>query len=159
MREAEARSPRNAARWPRPRNSRPDDAPTGSASLDAPLRLSRPAQDEKLPKLRKPVAQPAPVALREADHRRGHRDELVGLQIHERCGLRFAHPRRREKERCGNPEDGREAREYGGAWLLDATRFELGDGRARDTNSARQLRLSEMQFFARGPDRERQRRP
>jgi len=121
--------------------------------------VARPAEDEKLPKLGEPVAEPTPVAVREADHRRGHRDELIGLQVHERCGLSFADARRREEERRGNPEHRRETCEYGGAWLLDATRLELGDRRARDTDAARQLRLSEVQLFARGPDRERQRRP
>ena len=51
------------------------------------------------------------------------------------------------------------SREYGGAWLLDATRLQLGDRRARDTHPVGELGLSEVQPLARGPDRERQRRP
>jgi len=121
--------------------------------------VARPAQDEELPKLGEPVAEPAPVPLRQADHRRGHRDELVSLQVHERRSLGLAYARRREEERSGDTQDRRETREDGGAWLLDATRLELGDRRARDTDTTSELGLSEVQSFARGPDRERQRRP
>ena len=121
--------------------------------------MARPAQDEELPELGESVAEPAPVPIRQADHRRGHRDELVGLEVHERRGLSLTYARRREEERRGNAQDRREPREYGGAWLLDPTRLELGDRRARDTDTTSELGLSEVQSFARGPDRERQRRP
>ena len=74
-------------------------------------------------------------------------------------GLGLTYARRHEEQRRGNAKDRRETREYGGAWLLDATRLELGDGRARDTHPSGELGLSEVQSLARGPDRERQRRP
>jgi hypothetical protein len=117
------------------------------------------AQDEQIPKLGEPVMKPLPVALRQADHRRGHGDELVGLQVDERCGLGLPDARRSEEQCRGDPKYRREPREDGGAWLLDATRLELRYRRARNTDTTCELGLSEMQPFARGPDRERQGRP
>jgi len=43
--------------------------------------------------------------------------------------------------------------------LLDATRLELRDRRARDSNASGQLSLSEVQSLARGSHRQRQGRP
>jgi hypothetical protein len=118
-----------------------------------------PSQDEKLLKLGETVAQPPPVAVGHADHRRGHRDELVGLKLDERCGLGLANAGRHEEQRRGDAEHRGEASEHGGTWLLDPARLELRDRRARDTDAARQLRLSEVQPLARGSNRQRQGRP
>jgi hypothetical protein len=43
--------------------------------------------------------------------------------------------------------------------LLNATCLELRDRRPRNADPSGELSLSEVQVFARGPDRERQRRP
>ena len=127
--------------------------------LRAVLRVACPSQDEELTKLGESVAEPPPVALRHADHRRGHSDELVGLQLHERGGLGLADARRRKEQRRGDAEYRREACEDGGTWLLDTACLELRDRRARDTDAARELSLSEVQSLARGADREREGRP
>jgi hypothetical protein len=121
--------------------------------------VPRPSENEELPKLREPVAQPPAVALGHADHRRGHRDELVGLEIHERCGLGLADARRRKEQGRGDAEHRGEAREDGGTRLLDAAGLELCDRRARDTDAACELSLCEVQSLACGPYRERQGRP
>ena len=121
--------------------------------------MARPAQDEKLPKLGKPVAEPAPVPLRQADHRRGHRDELVGLKLYERRSLGLTHARRGEEERRRDAQDSGETREHGGTRLLDAAGLELGDRSARDADAARELSLSEVQFLARRSHRQCERRP
>ena len=121
--------------------------------------MAGPPQDEELTKLDESVAQPPAVALGHADHRRGHRDELVGFQLHERCGLGLADARRREEQRRWDAEHGGQACEDGGTWLLDTTCLELRDRRARDTDSARELSLSEVQSLARGSHGEREGRP
>ena len=118
--------------------------------------MARPAEDEELAQLRESVAQPSPVALGQADHRRGHRDELVGLQIDERRGLGLADARRRQEERSRDAEDRGEACEDGGPRLLDATRLELCDRSTRDADAACELSLSEVQSLARGSDRQRE---
>jgi hypothetical protein len=43
--------------------------------------------------------------------------------------------------------------------LLDATRLELRDRRARDADAASELSLSKVQSLARGSHRQSQRRP
>ena len=116
-------------------------------------------EDEELTKLGESVAEPFPVALGHAHHRRGHRDELVGFQLDKGSGLGLADPRRREKQRRGDAEHSGEACEDGGARLLDAAGLELRDGRARDTDASRKLGLREVQTFSRGSHREGQRRP
>jgi len=50
------------------------------------------------------VAQPPPVAVRHADHRCSHADELVGLKLDERCGLGLANAGRHEEQRRGDAE-------------------------------------------------------
>ena len=118
--------------------------------------MARPSEHEELTKLRESVVQPSPVALGQADHRSGHRDELVGLQIHERRGLGLADARRREEERSRDAEHRGEASEDGGPRLLNATRLELRDRGTRDADAARELSLSEVQSLARGSDRQRE---
>jgi hypothetical protein len=93
------------------------------------------------------------------DHRRGHRDELVCLELHERGGLGLADACRGQEECRGNAENRREPREDGGARLLDAARLELRDRCPRDADAACKLGLSEVQPLACGPDRECQGRP
>ena len=68
--------------------------------------MPRPSEDEELTKLRKSIAEPLPVALRHPDHRRGHGDELVGLQLHERRGLGLADACGCEQKRGRNAEHG-----------------------------------------------------
>jgi hypothetical protein len=121
--------------------------------------VARTAQDEKLPKLRQAVAQPLAVTLSHANHRRGHRDELVGLDLDERRGLGLTDAGRGEEKRRGDAEHRGKTREDGGARLLDAARLELRDRGARDADATRELGLSEVQSLAPGADRERQRRP
>ncbi len=121
--------------------------------------MPRPSEDEELPQLGKSVTQPLSVALGHADHRRGHRDQLVGLDPDKRSGLGLADARRREQERRGYSEHRGEAREDGGAWLLDAASFELSDRRSRDTDAASELSLSKVQSLARRSHCEGQRRP
>jgi hypothetical protein len=116
-------------------------------------------QNEELPQLPESVAEPLPVALGHVDHRRGHRDELVGLELRERSGPGLAYARRREEDRRGNAENRGEPREDGGARLLDAARLELRDRRPRDADAAGELGLGEMQPLAGGPDRECEGRP
>lgn len=118
--------------------------------------MTSPSQDEKLLKLGESVAQPPPVPVGHPDHRRGHRDELVGLKLDERCGLGLANAGRDEEQRRGDAEHRGEACEHGGTRLLDAAGLKLRDRRARDTDAARQLSLSEVQSLARGSHRERQ---
>ncbi len=117
--------------------------------------MARSPQNEKLPKLRQSVAEPLPVALGHTDHRGGHQNQLVRLEVDERGGLGFPDACRGEEERRGDPEHRGETREDGCAGLLDATSFELSDRRTRDTDAARELGLCEVQPLARGPDRER----
>jgi hypothetical protein len=116
-------------------------------------------QDQELPKLGESVAEPFSVALGHADHRRGHRDELVGFQLDERSGLRLADARGREQEGRRDAQDSGEACEDGGPRLLDASRFELRYRGARDADPSGELGLCEVQSLARGSDRERQGRP
>ena len=121
--------------------------------------MSRPPQDEKLPKLCQSVAQPLPVAIGHADHRGGHRDELVRLEVDERRGFGFADACSRE-EKCRRDAKYRgKTGEHRGAGLLDTTCLELGDRGTRDTDTAGELGLGEVQLLACGPDRERQRGP
>jgi len=121
--------------------------------------VARSPQHQKLPKLRQSIAQPLPVAIGQADHRRGHRDQLVRLKVDERRCLGLADASRDEEECRGDPEDGGETSEHGRARLLNATRFELRDRRTRDADTARELGLGEVQTLACGPDREREGRP
>jgi hypothetical protein len=121
--------------------------------------VARSPQHEKLPKLRQSIAQPLPVAIGQADHRRGHRDQLVRLEVDELRCLGLADACRDEEERRGDPEYRGETCEHGCARLLNATRFELRDRRTRDADTARELGLCEVQTFACGPDREREGRP
>ena len=102
---------------------------------------------------------PAPVAIGETDHRRGHRDELVPLEVDERQRVCFADARGGEEQRGWDAENGREAREDRGARLLDTARLELGDPRARYPDPAGELGLREVQALARRSDREREGRP
>jgi hypothetical protein len=62
----------------------------GLVPLGPGLRVARAPEDDELAKLRKPVPQPSGVAVGHTDHRRGHREEFVGLEVDERCGLGLA---------------------------------------------------------------------
>jgi hypothetical protein len=52
--------------------------------------VARASEDDELAKLPKPAPQPSAVAVGHTHHRRGHRDELVGLEVDEGCGFALA---------------------------------------------------------------------
>jgi hypothetical protein len=127
-------------------------------SLGAALRLAGVPQDEELAELGEALAKPAAVALGHSNHRRGHRDELVGLELDQRRCLGLTDSRRREKQRRRDTKHGGETGEDRGTRLLNATCLELSDRRARNAHTPSDFGLGEVQTLARGTDRERQRR-
>jgi hypothetical protein len=128
-------------------------------SLGAALRLAGVPQNEELAELGEALAKPAAVTLGHADHRRGHRDELVGLELNQGRCLGLTDTRRGEKQRGRDAEHRGETREDRGTRLLNATCLELRDRRARNAHTPGDFGLSEVQMLSRGTDRERKRSP
>jgi hypothetical protein len=124
-------------------------------SLWAAPRLAGAPQEEELAELGEALAKPTAVALGHSDHRRRHRDELVGLELDQRCCLGLTDARRGEQQRRGDTEHRGETREDRGTRLLNATCLELRDRRARNAHTPGDFGLREVQTLARGTDRER----
>src|SRR5437870_12198897 len=127
----------------------------------APLLPSRPPrspQHAKLAQLGATIAQPTPVLIGHPHHTRGHRDQVVALELREGGRLDVSDAGRGKQDRDGYAEDRGKARKDRGPRLLDPSGFELCDRGARNTHALRELGLREGRALPGCAHRQRERR-
>ena len=127
----------------------------------APLLPSRPPrspQHEKLAQLGETIAQPTPVLIGHPHHTRGHRDQVVALELRKCCRLDVSDAGCGKQDRHGYAEDRGKARKDRGPRLLDPSGLELCDRGARNTHALRELGLREVRALPGGAHRQRERR-
>src|SRR3989454_7994792 len=129
-----------------------------SAPLGLPSRPPRWPRYEKRAELGETIAQPTPVLIGHPHHTRGHRDQVVALELREGGRLDVSDAGRGKQDRDGYAEDRGKARKDRGPRLLDPSGLELCDRGARNTHALRELGLREVRALPGGAHRQRERR-